>query len=260
MKLAVIEIENFTESDAKTALALLPEPRRAELLRLHSPADFSRSLLAELALRLEIMQNLRVFGDDIQILRGENQKPRLKNFPNFHFNISHSGDFSVCAFDDFSVGVDVEKVRPIAVQKFAARLFTPREQAALEKAPDPLAAFFRLWTAKESVVKQRGTTLARDLRRLEISGGIFLDGDPLPCRISSHWLARGARVLTDEAGEANVALEEAGGRAPLRAAGEYALSLCRAAEAEGAPKICFCTAGEILENFLNLENFLKMSE
>ena len=186
MKLAVIEIENFTEHDAKTALALLPESRQSELLRLHSPADFSRSLLAELALRLEIMQNLRVFGDDIQILRGENQKPRLKNFPDFHFNISHSGDFSVCAFDSYPVGVDVEKVRSIDSKRLAAHFFSPREQAALEKAPDPLAEFFRLWTAKESVVKQRGTTLARDLKRLEISGSVFLGGKPLPCRVSSH--------------------------------------------------------------------------
>ena len=38
MKLAVIEIENFTEGDAKTALALLPEARQAELLRLRDPA------------------------------------------------------------------------------------------------------------------------------------------------------------------------------------------------------------------------------
>ncbi len=233
MKLAVIKLENFTESDAKSALGLLPEARRAELLRLRDPADFHRSLLAELSVRLEIMQTLRIFGDDIRIFRGENQKPRLKNFPDFHFNISHSGDFSVCAFDDFPVGVDVEKVRPIAVQKFAARLFSPREQAALEKAPDPLAEFFRLWTAKESVVKQRGTTLARDLKALEVLGGASLNGDPLPCRISSYWLACGARVLLDEAGE-------------------YALSLCRAAEAEGEPKVCFYTADEILEKFLKM--------
>lgn len=235
MKLVVIELENFMGPDAKAALALLPEARQAELLRLRDPADFSRSLLAELSVRLEIMQTLRVAGNDIRILRGENQKPRLENFPDFHFNISHSGGFSVCAFDTFPVGVDVEQVRPIVVQKFAARLFSPREQAALEKEPDPQTAFFRLWTMKESVVKQRGTTLARDLKRLEISGGVFLDGKPLPCRVFSHWLARGANVL----------LEDAGG---------YALSLCRAEEAEGEPKVCFYTAGEISEAFL------KMSE
>ncbi len=235
MKLAVIEIENFTEGDAKTALGFLPEARRAELLRFHEPADFSRSLLAELSVRLEIMQTLRVFGDDIRILRGKNQKPRLQNFPDFHFNISHSGEFAVCAFDRFPVGVDVEKVRPIDSQKLAARLFSPRERAALGKEPDPLAAFFRLWTAKESVIKQRGSTLARDLKGLEVLDGVSLNGEPLSCRVTSHWLARGKPALLSDAAE-------------------YALSLCRAADAEDAPNLGFYTAGEILEKFL------KMSE
>ena len=233
MKLVVIELENFTGPDAKAALALLPEARQAELLHLRDPADFSRSLVAELSVRLEIMQTLHVAGNDIRILRGENQKPRLENFPDFHFNISHSGGFSVCAFDTFPVGVDVEQVRPIESNRLAARLFSPREQAALEKEPDPQSAFFRLWTMKESVVKQRGTTLARDLKRLEVSGGVFLGGKPLPCRIFSHWLARGANVLLEDAGE-------------------YALSLCRAEEAEDEPKIFFCTAGKILEEFLKM--------
>lgn len=233
MKLVVIEIDNFTESDVKAALGLLPAERQEELLRLRDPADLSRSLVAELAVRLEIMQTLCVSGGDIRILRAENQKPRLENFQNFHFNISHSGEFAVCAFDSFPVGVDVEKVRPIDSQRLAAHFFSPREQAALGRETDPHVAFFRLWTVKESVIKQRGATLARDLKRLDVAGGVSLDGELLPCRVSSHWLARGARVL-------------------LENAGEYALSLCRAKEAEDEPQICFCTAGEIIGQFLKM--------
>lgn len=42
-----------------------------------------------------------------------NGKPVVRHIPSFHFNLSHSGDWVVCAIDDAPVGIDIEEIKPI---------------------------------------------------------------------------------------------------------------------------------------------------
>lgn len=163
MKLVVIKTDNIPKEEAEAAEKLLPAQRRAEILRFQNPVRRFQSLAGELCVRLKIVQTLRVPNENIRILRGENEKPRLENCPDFHFNISHSGDVVACAFDEFPVGVDIERVKE--AEHAAARCFSPQERAELAKSSDP-ALFFRLWTAMESEIKRRGGTLAGGLRGL----------------------------------------------------------------------------------------------
>lgn len=78
--------------------------------------------------------------------REEKGKPYLEGAP-FHYNLSHSGDYVVCALSDSRVGVDVEKILPISVKvmrRFLGKaVFSPREQ-------------MRLWTRYESYGKMMG--------------------------------------------------------------------------------------------------------
>ena len=110
--------------------------------------DKARSLVAGLLLR-------RICGvtDDCQLMTGENGKPYLKN-GGMYFNISHSGDYVVLAAADSEVGVDIEKVTSYS-DAVAARCFTPEEREWMRREGDN-EAFFRLWTAKESVMKASG--------------------------------------------------------------------------------------------------------
>lgn len=100
----------------------------------------------------------------VPILRAKlkNGKPFLPGFPDFHFSLSHSGDWAVCAVSEFPVGVDIEQVRELR-KGVAERFFSPEECALLAGLGED--AFFVFWTLKEAAVKASGEGLARGLSR-----------------------------------------------------------------------------------------------
>ena len=75
------------------------------------------------------------------------------------FNISHSGSYVLFALSGSEVGCDIEVVRPRDNwQTLANTVFSLREHAEVEaeRPEQQLAAFWRIWTRKEAIVKQRG--------------------------------------------------------------------------------------------------------
>ena len=88
-----------------------------------------------------------------EIICGKNGKPYLSGGEIF-FNLSHSGNLSVCAVSDKEIGVDCEKVAPKKERVFQ-QVFNDleREKAKTDK------AFTEIWTQKESVVKYYGGSL-----------------------------------------------------------------------------------------------------
>jgi 4'-phosphopantetheinyl transferase len=112
-------------------------------------------------------------------------KPRLVAPTSPSFNLSHCGDVVLLAIGrGIELGVDVEALRqrPRALQ-LAQRYFTADEAAALAALPEDgrLQAFYRLWTAKEAVLKALGRGLSFGLHRvgfrLEAGGAAVLPQD-----------------------------------------------------------------------------------
>ncbi len=91
-----------------------------------------------------------------EIIYGKNGKPYLSNGKIF-FNLSHSGNLSVCAICDKEIGVDCEKVAPKKERVFH-KVFNELER---EKAKTD-TAFTKIWTKKESIVKFYGGSLWAD--------------------------------------------------------------------------------------------------
>lgn len=94
----------------------------------------------------------------------ENGKPYIPGFP-LHFNLSHSGEFALCAVSTVPVGCDIEKLRANANfgKELSKRFFTSEEADyidAIENESEKSAAFFRIWTQKESYVKAIGKGIA----------------------------------------------------------------------------------------------------
>ena len=111
--------------------------------------------------------------DAYAILRPPGGKPRVDGCPGVHFNLSHSGDYVLCALSDAEVGVDIER-RAAARLAVARRFFHPAELADLERlsGPERDARFFDYWSAKEAFLKYLGAGLARPLAsfRVEFAG------------------------------------------------------------------------------------------
>lgn len=103
--------------------------------------------------------------EQIQFCYGPRGKPLLAVRPGdkmLYFNVSHSQDLSLYAIAQQSVGIDLEHLRPIDAESLARRCFLPREHRWLTNQPieQRQDAFFRLWTAKEAVLKATGEGLA----------------------------------------------------------------------------------------------------
>lgn len=95
-----------------------------------------------------------------EIVYGEQGKPAFSPETALWFNLSHSGDDIVLLLsDEGEVGCDIEVIRPRAQwRSLANAVFSQGEHEELEaEHPDhQLIAFWRIWTRKEAIVKQRG--------------------------------------------------------------------------------------------------------
>lgn len=90
---------------------------------------------------------------------GPHGKPYLKNHPQVHFSLAHSGGFAVYALAADDIGVDVELVKPTTEwQKISQRFFSPREAEELLKLPpgEQIRGFFACWARKEAFLKATG--------------------------------------------------------------------------------------------------------
>jgi 4'-phosphopantetheinyl transferase len=136
---------------AEELVALLDAERQA---RVRSFGD-SRSALLTLAAGLLLYA---VFGEQTRhsrFERGRRGKPHLADHT--PFNITHAGDYAVLALSAQSVGVDLERFRPIDWRRISERFFHPIEREHLANSIEPERDFFRIWTLKESYLKAEGT-------------------------------------------------------------------------------------------------------
>jgi len=114
------------------------------------------TLYGELILRHALTQQFAFKNDEIMILKNGSGKPYIKD-STVHYNISHSGDFVVCAFSEQEVGIDIEQVKEIDL-RIARRYFCESECNDLfsKDINEQQDYFFTLWALKESYMKWSG--------------------------------------------------------------------------------------------------------
>lgn len=135
--------------------------RREKIKKYYFYQDKKRSLIAEILLRYCLQIRFGISKSKIQFIENNFGKPMLKNFNNIHFNLSHSGDWVVCAINySYPIGVDVEIIKDNNLQ-IAETFFTNEEyNYILNQPPEEINRFFyKIWTLKESYVKAEGKGL-----------------------------------------------------------------------------------------------------
>jgi len=144
-------------------LKRISKENREKCLRFKFKEDALRTLYGELMVRHVLCQKFSFTNSNIELVRNESGKPYVKDSP-IHFNISHAGDFVVCAFSEREIGIDIEQKKEVDL-KIAQRFFCEQEYESLlaQKSCDQLAYFYSLWTLKESYIKWLGTGLSTPL-------------------------------------------------------------------------------------------------
>ena len=96
-------------------------------------------------------------------------KPFLVNYPDFHYNLSHSGTKVLLAVSDAGIGCDIQQVTGWR-ERVAKRCFTETELVyCLDGTEDERAErFTEVWARKESFVKAIGLGIAANLTAFSV--------------------------------------------------------------------------------------------
>ncbi len=195
---------------AARAMPLLDGERRERTARLRRPEDRARSVTAGLLLRFGLAERFGLPPGSCSIERGENGKPFVKGRPDCCFNLSHAGEWAVCALSAAPVGVDIERAEG-RHEDLARRFFCPEEFAWLGRQPEDgrEEAFFRLWTLKESYIKYLGKGLSLSLSAFCIHPGppvaVTQEGKHVSCRFREYSDCIGYRLAVCAAGGEDIA-------------------------------------------------------
>lgn len=144
--------------------------KRYIINKFHNRKDKIRTLIGEILIRTIIGVKLRIRNECITFEKNQYGKPYLREYSNFHFNISHSGDYVVCAVDDKPVGIDIEEEKHIEYKEIARKFFTVHEIDYINKQDKEiqLSKFYEIWTLKESFIKCCGRGLSMPLNSFYI--------------------------------------------------------------------------------------------
>jgi 4'-phosphopantetheinyl transferase len=134
-------------------------------------------------------------GEEPRLVREPLGRPELdpaqRGRPPLSFNLTHTRGFAACAIRRGGpVGIDAEDVRrPIDIDPVAARWFAPAERRLLANLPEAarVDAFFRIWTAKEAILKAAGLGLRLSPERFAVEPGAGHAAIPEALGIATCW-------------------------------------------------------------------------
>ena len=137
--------------------ALLGEERYAYCKNMKNKKAGLCSAYAFLLLRYALGKEFGI--TDIPVfIRGEQDKPFLRDTPDIFFNMSHIGTRVVCAVSRSPVGVDIQDIRPLKLH-VGRKFLTAKELSKAESIADPdelSRELCRIWCIKESYGKFTG--------------------------------------------------------------------------------------------------------
>lgn len=168
----------YLEKNFDSVINMLHPARREKVAKLKNKKAAYVSMTAGLLLQEVVEREFGLKPEDILIGKGENGKPYLKEYPEYKYNISHSGDMVMMAYSKQELGVDIEELR-VKDTKVAKRCFVPHEYLYVLNGNDDLNTkmlseaersrrFFEMWTLKEAYLKLIGKGISVPLSSFEV--------------------------------------------------------------------------------------------
>jgi len=139
---------------------LIDGERKNKILSQKIKKKADLSLVANALAKHALSTTFNIPLKELYFFETDKGKPYLQSHKNTHFNISHSGEYAVCAVSDVPVGIDIQKRVPFN-SLVANRIFSPQQLKEISDSKDKDAAFCRIWTKHEACAKLTGAGYAQ---------------------------------------------------------------------------------------------------
>ena len=160
VKWSVIQIKDCSWDAVQAMLPMVSEQRREQALQYKHAFGQYACLKSYLLLQDLLREHYGIEGD-LVFSYNEHGKPMLKEVSNIHFSISHCKEAIAVAVADRPVGIDVETLR-MPSEALAEKVMDKGEKLRFDISDTPKDFFTAIWTAKEAVMKCRGTGIVME--------------------------------------------------------------------------------------------------
>ncbi|MEE3469331.1 MAG: 4'-phosphopantetheinyl transferase superfamily protein [Butyrivibrio hungatei] len=165
MQVYVINALNeLSDAEFECALSKIDPEQKDRIMRFHFIEDKKRALAGILLSKYAIAKVFGISLDEIRVEKNKYGKPHVVGKRGVHFNISHSGDYVVCAVAGSPVGIDVQEISGQNLD-VADRFFSQEERDALAMCEGDAKRklFYEIWSLKEAYIKCIGMGLSKPL-------------------------------------------------------------------------------------------------
>ncbi len=181
LKYITVDIKDLDDEVLKHSFSCMSSERKAKVLRIKNTDQKKCTLAGEWLVRKMLSDVTGDTPESFVIFADEKGKLHSKTTPELFFNISHSHNTVTAVVSDETVGIDIEKIRPVSL-KLAKRVCSASELIYVfgrdtvdfdaECAHDVLVRFFEIWTIKEAYFKCIGTGIT-DFLAVDALNGEF---------------------------------------------------------------------------------------
>lgn len=181
------EIDNPSfECIRKNIKYMLPTQKYEQIVSYNDYKDTYRSILGIALVKLYLVNFEHKAGRKLKYTNG---KPEICG-SRVEFNISHSGDWVVCAFGKDNIGVDIE--RKNYNERILERCFNGEEKKYINESSnreEMINNYTKSWTIKESYIKYLGIGLRYGMKNFSINyeDEMIEDGKDSVCYFSREF-------------------------------------------------------------------------
>lgn len=173
MKIYFVKItDDFNDSFIETCASFFPLWRKEKMLAYKHFNGKIQNALGYLLL-IKALKEEGVFNGLPDFYYNEHNKPFLKNYEGWYFNISHCKTAVCCVLSREEVGVDIEEIKEYKEQ-LAKYISNEEEFTSLQHSDNQADNFYKLWTQKEAIFKLTGTGITKEIKNIMSTENIRL--------------------------------------------------------------------------------------
>lgn len=156
---------NWNETDS-LLMNYVSSNRKNKIVRYKFEVDRKLSLYGALLVRMGIARITNCSHANLRFETNKNGKAFLVGNDSLFFNLSHTRNALICAFSQFQIGADVEKIVD-PYYSIMNSCFHPDEIDSVHQCIyDKKEKFFEIWTRKEAYTKYNGIGICQDMTKI----------------------------------------------------------------------------------------------